>query len=212
MRRIVLSLIALLLTAYAFAGGPARMGVIAGLTSSQTSIKDIDASQAGFHAGLTANLPLFLGFSLQPSVIYQQKGTQYELLSSSASSKMGYIEVPLQLQFGIDLVLLRPYVFAEPFVGYAVSNNVKASSSLEDVSLNGTWDNVNRFEYGLGLGGGLDLGGKAQISLKYFWNFDDSSIDKNIEQIASSWWSSAKSSISEKKTFNGLAVSLALFF
>ena len=208
MKRTALFFITLFLTVSAFAGSPAKVGVIAGFTSSQTNLEDISSFKGGFHGGVTAKLPLALGFTVQPSLIYQQKGTQYDVASTDVKSTTGYLEVPVQIQYGVDLVLLRPYVFAEPFVGYAVNNKIAYNSS----SSTNLWDDVNRFEYGLGLGAGIDLGGGAQIAVKYFWNFNDVSTEGSLSQIASSWWSEAKSSISEKQSFNGIVVSLALFF
>lgn len=209
MKRILLIIAALVLTCTSYAGKPgSKVGIIGGLTSSQTNLKDLDASQAGFHAGFTARSSSVLGFALQTGLLYNQKGTQYKSVNEAIKEKVGYVEFPVQLQYGVDLLLFRPYAFVEPFIGYAVNNSV----SYGEITIKNQWDGVNRFEYGLGLGAGLDLGKDFQLSFKYFWNFDNASIDGTLKEVASAWWSSAKSSLSDGASFNGLMISLSILF
>ena len=121
----------------------ASFGIIGGLTSSKSHVKDVDASSLSlYHVGITAQLPLFSGLAIQPSLLYQVKGTSVDNIDDAQwndfQTKVGYLELPVQIQWGPDLGFLRPYAFAEPFVGYRLgSSNV--------------W--------------------KLQFSVKYFWNF-----------------------------------------
>ena len=188
--------IALLACAAIAASAQTRFGVEGGFTSSQVKIKDIDkTSVAGYHAGVAVNVPLISGLALQPQLQYNVKGTEV----SSASATMGFVEFNPQLQWGLDLVLLRPYIFAEPFVGYATNGKVKIGGTSSKITMK---DLDKRFEYGFGVGAGIDLFSRVQVSLKYYWNIDD----------ARSYFDTLKTVVSEKKAFNGLAVSVGVLF
>lgn len=174
------------------------LGITAGFTSSQLKLKDLDVKSAsGFNAGLMYRLPLVSGLVFQPGLTYNVKGSNWEDLKSQA--KFGYVEIPLQLQWGLDLVMLRPYVFAEPFIGYAVSGKDVSNGSSINMG-----DIKNRFEYGFGVGGGIDLFDCVQVSAKYFWNFEDCALDSYIGRISRA--------IKERSSFDGIMVSVALFF
>ncbi len=106
----------------------ASFGIIGGLTSSKSHVKDVDASSLSlYHVGITAQLPLFSGLAIQPSLLYQVKGTSVDNIDDAQwndfQTKVGYLELPVQVQWGPDLGFLRPYAFAEPFVGYRLGSS-----------------------------------------------------------------------------------------
>lgn len=184
-----------------------RVGVMGGFTSSSTSIKNVDNKSVSlYHVGLTAEIPLFGGFAVQPSVLYQVKGLSADKWGSanisetvgSFETKVGYLEVPVQVQWGPDLLLFRPYVFAEPFAGYRLGQDTKG------VFADGLKESLKKFEYGLGLGAGLEIW-KLQVSFKYFWNFGD------IYSTGGNLADSTKDAI-KGKSFNGIMASVAVFF
>lgn len=182
----------------------ASWGIMGGFTYSSANIKHIEASNvSNFHIGLTAEIPLMLGFAIQPSVLYQTKGTGFgpssEALDLKAfETKVAYLEVPVQVQWGIDLGLLRPYALAEPFVG------LRLGSQNEGIA-KGVKKYLNNMEYGLGVGAGVDVW-KLQLSVKYFWNLG-SVYDFNGKEIEDTIKDALK-----VNNFNGVTVSLAVFF
>ena len=93
----------------------ARAGIAVGVTSSSSNAKNVDANSIGrYQVGLTAQLPIAFGFAVQPSVFYQTKGTKLSDIGPEKfklDAKAGYLEIPVQLQWGPDLVAFRPYVF-----------------------------------------------------------------------------------------------------
>jgi len=189
-----------------------RVGIIGGFTSSSTSIKEVDNKSVSlYHVGLTAEIPLFGGLAIQPSVLYQVKGLSADKWGSSSVSetvgsfetKVGYLEVPVQIQWGPDLLAFRPYVFAEPFIGYRLGQNT------EGVFADGLKDSLKKFEYGLGVGGGVEVW-KLQLSIKYFWNFGDI-YDKGGNLIDSSK-DAVRDAVNNGNNFNGIMVSVAFFF
>ncbi|MBR1575578.1 MAG: PorT family protein [Bacteroidales bacterium] len=198
MKRLFVAALALLLSVGAFAEG---FGLVGGFTSSQMEMKDVNfKSSAGIHAGLAYNLPLGAGFALQPELLYNVKGFNWGAESSDVlkeKAKFGYVELPVQLQWGLDLVMLRPYVLAEPFVGYAVSGKKVLGGTEAKVD----WEGMkSRLEYGLGIGAGIEVYNRIQVAFKYYWNFED----------ATQW-----NQVSDKvkaKSFSGLVFTAGIFF
>ena len=188
----------------------AQVGIIAGLTSSASDIESAAADVKNinqYHVGLTYKLGIGNLLAIQPSLIYNMKGTKIGDIAgvkdASVDYKTGYIELPVQVQVGFGIgSLARVYGFAEPFIGYAVSNEVKVENAND---ANKTWDNVkNKLEYGVGLGAGVEVLRHIQVSVKYFWNLGDvygQSI--NIGSISKE--------VSSSKC-NGIAASVAFLF
>lgn len=198
MKRLVTLVLILLVSASAMSAQ--TFGVIGGFTSSELKLKNVDkTSVAGFHVGAAFNAPLISGLAIQPQLQYNVKGTSL----SSFKTNIGYVELPVQLQWGLDLLLLRPYIFAEPFIGYAV--NWKASESHTSLSADLDLNKLNsRMEYGLGVGGGLEVAQRIQLSLKYYWNFEDCGVNGYFSHI--------KEQVAERKSFDGLAFTVGVFF
>lgn len=166
--KLIIASAALLLSFNSFA----QFGIIAGLTSSSTNIKDAYAELKGkaiaqYHVGITAKLELGKVFAIQPSLIYNVKGSRLADFSTrTIDYKTGFIELPIQLQVGVPLgKIIRLYGIAEPFIGYAVSNKI------DGAELKDKWANIsNKFEYGVGLGAGVELFEHLQVAVRYFWN------------------------------------------
>lgn len=186
----------------------AQFGVVAGITSTKSNLKEAWADVKNitqYHVGLTYKLDLGL-LAIQPSILYNMKGTKLDVASADVTAaeldyKTGYIEVPVQLQLGLNLGVARIYGFAEPFIGYAITN----SATLGGKDLKADWENVkNRLEYGVGLGAGVELIKHVQVSVKYFWNMGDM-YGTNIS------FAGITKTISEQKA-SGIAASVALLF
>lgn len=148
-----------------------RFGIVGGLTSSSTDIGDISTKTISkYHLGIAGEFPLGGGFALQPGAVFQVKGISLDRfadasgkeIAESFETKVGYIEIPVQIQWGPDLMLFRPYGFLEPFAGYRLKEWGNAPVKVED--------EFKEIEYGLGAGVGLELG-IFQISAKYFHHF-----------------------------------------
>lgn len=172
MKKLIVAAAALLISASAFA----QFGIIGGLTSSATDIKSAYADLTTknlnqYHVGITYKIGLGNIFALQPALIYNVKGATLNSVEGvsdlNIDMKTGYLELPVQIQAGIGLGnVARIYGIAEPFIGYAITNEIK----WEDLK-NTDWDNVkSRFEYGIGLGAGVELFKHVQVAVRYFWN------------------------------------------
>lgn len=233
MKKIALAAAALLLAV----GANAQVGIVAGLTSTATNLNDAYTDIAKtqnvnqFHAGLVYNFGLPFGLSVQPGLVYNMKGEtlKYQIASQACDidTKTGYLEVPVRIAWGMDFGIVEPFVFAEPFLGYAITTETKtkfqsdaaqqiaeAAAKVAGTTLNTTkenrWVDRNRVSYGIGLGAGVKLIDRIALSVKYFWDLGPAFESE----------STSKSSISAKAMLDatkdqkcsGIAATVALYF
>ena len=133
-------------------------------------VKDFDiGNSTGFNVGILykTKIPL-IGLTIQPELIYSQTNSSIntDIIGGSnlnGDLKLGTLMLPVGLQWGIDLMLFRPFIQAVPYIGYTVNTQNKIT--------NLNW-NVDKFKYGVGLGAGLDIW-KLQISGRYNWDLGD---------------------------------------
>ena len=184
------------------AGARAQAGILVGLTSSSVKMASSDAISL-YHAGLTYKFNLPSGFAIQPAVLYQVKGANVGHLDTATDEdfklKTGFVEVPLGLQWGPQLAAFRPYVFAEPFIGYRVSSTDRGNDSFRDWASQAK----NKFEYGFGLGAGLEISEHLQLSVQWF---------NNLGTMFSKPAESGTESLGKVKNFEGIKFSLAILF
>ncbi len=185
----------------------AQFGIVAGITSSKATIdaalSDVQ-NVTQYHVGLTYKIDLGI-IAIQPALIYNVKGakvSEFKELGDIASFdyKNGYLELPVQVQAGLNLGVARIYAIAEPFIGYAITNSTQSSNGNKiDVK----WDEVkNKLEYGVGVGAGVELIKHVQISARYFWNLG------NVDKVAIATVTDAVSN----KAANGIVASVTLLF
>lgn len=167
-----------------------NFGVLGGANFYTSNVKQVSGeTMTQWHAGITYKLNLPLGFHLQPTLMYNVKGADFNLANMDLS--VGYLELMASVQWGIDLILLRPFIDVSPFVGYGVNS----CGDLKDL-----WKKEgNPLECGLGLGGGLDIW-RFQIVARYNWNFGKlMSLNSSMDVL-------------KNANFGGVSVSLAYFF
>lgn len=194
-----------------------NFGVVGG--ASFTGLKEVSRDlSTGYHAGVTYKFHLPFGFAIQPSLQYHMKSSLVENAIADITSfnyKMGYVELPVSFQWGPDLLLFRPFLDVSPFVGYALNNEAIGTSVAQRGNvvqkIQNKWEGVNRVEYGLGLGGGLEVW-KFQVVCRYNWNFgyifDAQGNVPALEEIVGN----VKDSALNGKNFGGVTLSLALLF
>jgi hypothetical protein len=179
MKKLAIILSVFLLTAVSL-HAQKGFGVKAGMnfnSMSDLEVNDLKTSvnrKTGFHAGVLYKIDLPFGIGIQPELLYIQKGgsidekfTESSALSAYTSGdfKMHYIQLPLNIQWGLDLMLFRPFVMVSPFLSYQLAKE----SSIKGMN----W-NTDKLGYGIGLGAGLDLW-KFQVSGKYNWDLGKAS-------------------------------------
>lgn len=173
------------------------------------AVKTLDYSpkgRLGWCAGLGFQTGTWGGFSLQPEVLYRARSFQLAegtALTDPVNATLSYIEVPVNVQWGVDLLFLRPFVFASPYVGFKLGDKIdsKGLAYIADAFKAAT----KKVSGGIGLGVGLEIS-KLQITAKYNWGFGG---------IAnwSEYWEKMGSQVKDLKTKDGaFEVGLAIIF
>lgn len=181
-----------------------NFGIVGG--ASFQGIKHVSLKKTtGYKAGFTYKFNLPLGFGIQPALLYHAKSSNSDTGSSTIDLKVGYLELPVSFQWGPDLLLFRPYIDISPFIGYGLNHDMVIKAADGTAMIKDSWKKVARFEYGVGLGAGLEIW-KIQLSCKYNWNFGPLLNQGEIDL----------SSLFKKElgnnNFGGVTLSLALFF
>lgn len=212
----------------------AQIGIVGGVTTNSKTIdtenfeKNLENVNL-YHVGLALKLPLPLGFAVQPELLYQMKGadlketydalgTGTEIQTSEFSTKDGYAELGVGLQWGLDLVAFRPFVFAKPFVGYRLTGEEDYNNIGTEIIKNGTDDTYEKYlsdakanlEYGYSIGAGIELLEHFQLSLEYFKNLgkmfeeDKFNADKAKETVLANY--------KDLESYGGIKLTLGFFF
>lgn len=191
------------------ASAQVNFGVLGGASFSSAKPEDWKVTNlVQYHAGITCCINLPLGFAVQPEVLYHVKGSNVPLgESSKLDYAAGYVEVPVSLQWGPDLLVMRPYFELVPFVGYAVNNRYRQ----DDLTAKNDWAGLQRWEYGLGLGAGVEVW-HFQISARYNWNFGSMFDAKQEITDVDAFVNKMKGGISDKTNFGGVTLTLAVLF
>jgi len=203
-----------------------HFGVVGGMTYSGASSKDFDASNVFlYHAGLTFKANIVGGLAVQPSLLYQVKGATLDKYISgevavpgSFQTSVGFLELPVNISWGPSIGdSFRPYLFLEPFVGYALTGDsaisVKAGDIKKEIDrVKNEWEDtyIRRFEYGIGAGLGLEVW-RFQISLQYFLNFG-SLANEEGKISASAIGTTVSNAFKDGANFKGFKASLAFLF
>jgi len=140
-----------------------KFGIKGGVNFSNLYVSNVQNEnlKVGVNAGFFAKLPIIGGISIQPELLYSNKGAKDRYQSAQGSGEyrfnLNYIETPLLLVFN-----LTPNfnLNAGGYAAYLVSANVKDlhhdGSITGVVDLNA--DSFYRLDYGLVGGLGVDMG------------------------------------------------------
>lgn len=186
-----------------FMSAESRFGIKGGINITKlgnvNELGDALKNNTGFNVGAAWQLGLPLGFAIQPELIYSQRGATVNVAITDADLKISSLQLPINVQWGMEFGIFKPFVQVTPYFGYALGKDFK----LGNIDLGSDeWKNINRFQYGLGLGAGIQVSA-LQLSLRYLWDLGPIADFKNI--------SSSLSGINEAN-FKGLEISLALLF
>lgn len=142
------------------------------------TVSDIKAGKTGWQAGLAWQSETSYGFSFQPELIYKVKGLK---LDDAKDMNLGYLEVPFNVQWGPDLLIARPFIFAGPYVGLKVSNQFRGNN-WKDTDKETIIEGLNKAEWGLGIGLGVNIF-RFQVAGKYNWNFGSIADTKELPTL-----------------------------
>ena len=179
-------------------------GITGGMNFNSAEIDDIRMdARIGWNAGVTYGVDLPLGFSLQPALVFTQKSANYSAVEGiQAVQKVNSLTLPVSVQWGPDLIVARPFLDVTPYVGYSLSNKFEGGVTG---LFNGETSLKNAFEYGVGLGAGVNIW-RLQAVVRYNWNFGTLGSLSDFKEIELDDFDI------DDETFGGVSVSLAYFF
>ena len=117
--------------------------------------------KAGFNGGFYAKLPVSKGFSIQPELLYSNKGAKLSYDAGIFGEgeyrfNLHYIELPV---LAVVNVVKNFNIHAGPYVSYLAGANITRLDDEDDVNsiTDLKADNFNRIDYGLAGGVALDF-------------------------------------------------------
>ncbi|WP_162055987.1 porin family protein [Pontibacter pamirensis] len=113
-------------------------------------------SVAGMQIGGVANIMINELFSIQPELLYVQKGLKMEEDGATYKQKLNYLEVPVLAKVSFGAEQLQGFVTAGPSVGYWLSGKERMEYDGEKESDDYEFgDEDNRTELGANFGVGV---------------------------------------------------------
>jgi len=141
---------------------PIQFGIIAGLNLSNLYTTDaISNMNAGFNAGAFVRASLTNSIALEPELYVSTKGASVTynslIINGTANFNLTYLEMPLICIFNVTRLV---NVQVGPYVSYLLDGKVKnvANITLFNFEQNLNANNYNRFDAGVVVGAGLDVG------------------------------------------------------
>ena len=142
------------------------------------------SSKIGFNAGVFMNAPLAENFSIQPEVLYNDLGSKItygQNDNNSYSTNLGYISVPVMFQYNATPEF---YLEAGPQFSFLVNAKNKLKDGNNNILVN-DWtklakDNLNTFDFGLGLGAGYYFTPQFGLTARYVAGMTKIGKDDNV--------------------------------
>jgi hypothetical protein len=154
---------------------PVKVGLKGGMSIASLGLKntegdfDISGSRLGLAGGAFVSVSLGT-FSIQPEILYVQKGAQEDGtlfgVSYTITGAIDYIEIPVLLRVALVPGPVKPCIFVGPSMGFLMNAKIKVdvaglSSTEEDVK-----EYLKSSDIGLVFGAGLDVS-KFTVDVRY---------------------------------------------
>lgn len=204
MKKHLLSLLTLAVSATAFAQLSPTFGIRGGLSSASMRGESVDNlknilefadgkirtnNRTGFFAGGYASIPFDKMISIEPGLYYSQKGYEMkgafnvkgaEFINANAKAQLqsDYVDMPLLLKADLGGGL---QVFAGPQFSYLMKANLKTTAGMLGVNLlNNTRDVTEEFNrWDMGVTGGLAYKFENGINISAAYDHGLSKVDAN---------------------------------
>lgn len=123
-------------------------------------------SRTGFQLGLAMEAPAGENLYFNTALLYSSKGYKFSLFGAEFNAPIGYLEIPLNLEYKEDVGSVALFVEAGPYFGIGLSAKVKTGNSTEDIDFGSDDDELKRIDAGLNFGGGVELD-KLRFGINY---------------------------------------------
>jgi hypothetical protein len=139
--------------------GKPRFGLKLGVSGSNLyddANADNKKARIGFTGGGFVKVPIAKHLALRPELLFTTKGAQFDLAAGNTSDlKLSYLEIPLSLEFNIAIINIHAGVHAGLL---ATAEGTFKDAQGNPITSNFGKDDLESFDYGWHLGGGIDLG------------------------------------------------------
>jgi len=174
MKKIILSSIAVVLFFSAYsqtAKSPIGFGIKAGvnfakLKTESGNLETKTASQTGLNAGVFAEIPAGMNFTVQPELTYSSMGYEVQSSFGTVNGRYTYLSLPVLLKYTFPGSGFG--VYAGPQVGYLLSANREFNGTTSDVK-----DQLKKTDFSAVFGSeftipnsGFVISGRYQLGLK----------------------------------------------
>jgi hypothetical protein len=163
----------------------------------KTKVGDNDASttdsKTGFRAGVGVNIDLYKGLYLRPGVYYSQLGGKTELLGTTTTSTLHYLEVPVNIGYRYELSPKVGNVFAEvgPYAGIALSGKVKTEigdfETKKDINFGDEANEMKPMDWGFKFGIGYETPWGIYVKGNYGLGLGNLSNLDNVTSTNRAW-------------------------
>ena len=157
-------------------------GVKGGVNFSSITFESPDEDRSldwrvGAVVGGFMRFPLLSWMDLQPEVLYTVKGGKEEAFGISSAVLLDYLEVPVLAR--IPFAGRKYFIVTGPYFGVRMRARTRTefSGATEELDVS---DSVERLDYGLSAGGGVEIG---SIVIDGRYSFSLSDIDADIDEV-----------------------------
>lgn len=162
-----------------------KIGLRAGLNFSNMYVGDdltTNKMKVSYHVGLFAKFPITRGFSIQPELLYSNKGSKLDFGQQNGEYRfnLNYIELPVLLAFNVGENF---HINVGPYVGYLAKADVTLLKNGDFDDLTDINENAfNRWDFGGTAGVGFDIN-KFTIGARYNLGFTELNNSTLLGQI-----------------------------
>jgi hypothetical protein len=134
------------------------------------------SSIVGFHAGLTANIPVAYPFSFDPEVLFTQQGYQATTTDGTLTQRNNYIAIPLLAKF----TLVRGFNFlVGPQINVPVTSTTTFDNGFVTSQESYYTDSSNKSNVAGVIGASIDLNPNVFIQARYLIDLGSNTQDPN---------------------------------
>ena len=171
MKKMRMMLVVAMLAMVTAVSAQMNLGIKGGVNMSNFYGEELDDQnmKIGFHVGLAADFDFAYNSAIQTGLYFTTKGAKYSSTFGDVSGEFTvnpmYLQLPVHYAYKLDVTPGTRIVFhGGPYAAYGVGGKSKFSASVGDLSGEGEADVfgddgfLKRFDAGLGLGVGAELG------------------------------------------------------
>ena len=127
-------------------------------------------TKAGFHAGLVGHFHLDKHLAFQPELVYSAEGAKYTIAGIKTNINLGYINVPLLLQYMFSNGFRLE---AGPQVGFLANANSETNNNKTNIK-----NNLRKADFSIGMGLGY-VNPASGFGIDARYNLGISNINEN---------------------------------